>query len=205
MAVFQYSDNLPVFTAAARKLIAGKSLLFLGHILVFENTFMKTWIWELYQKITWWWNRWQWLWTWNFEMEIDEKQSQTIGSSTACSSSYKTLESRMLLEMIWLICENWVLPIALTSNPGWLLWLCCGGLSENPAQHRLPHLEHWPTSWGRTDDCCTILKEVTEKLVGWFNLFARLLENMIIKQRGWPYTGNPDIAADKGWTRRGYL
>ena len=45
MAVFQYSDNLPVFTAAARKLIAGKSLLFLRAFLarsslkhIHENT-----------------------------------------------------------------------------------------------------------------------------------------------------------------------
>ena len=51
--------------------------------------------------------------------------------------------------------------------------------------------------------CCCILEEVTEKLVGWSNLFARLLENMIINQPASPYTGNPDIAADKSWTRRG--
>ena len=51
--------------------------------------------------------------------------------------------------------------------------------------------------------CCCILEEVTEKLVGWSNLFARLLENMIINQSASPYTGNPDIAADKSWTRRG--
>ena len=41
------------------------------------------------------------------------------------------------------------------------------------------------------------------KIVGWSNLFARLLENMIINQSASPYTGNPDIAADKSSTRRG--
>ena len=40
-------------------------------------------------------------------------------------------------------------------------------------------------------------------MVGWSNLFARLLENMIINQPASPYTGNPDIAADKSSTRRG--
>ena len=75
MAVFQYSDNLPVFTAAARKLIAGKSLLFLRAFLarsslkhIHENTNLIFGIvaedctkWIAIMRM------------WNFEMEIDEK------------------------------------------------------------------------------------------------------------------------------------
>ena len=75
-------------------------------------------------------------------------------------------------------------------------------VSENlsPAQHGFHHLQHLDDHGLVTDYC---ILEVTEKLVGRSNLFARL-GNIIINQPASPYSGNADIT-DKSSTSTGYL
>ena len=98
---------------------------------------------------------------------------------------------------VWVVlsCVKLCLVASLASirNPDWLLWHCCVGLSENlaPAQHGFHHLQHLEDRGleGVSDYC---ILEVTEKLVGGSNLFARL-KNIIIKQPASPYSGNADI------------
>ena len=90
-------------------------------------------------------------------MEINEKQNQTAGSISACSSSCET--SRMLLMMISEELQHSMVVSLLIGNVG-------------------EYLED--DGLGVVTDYC-ILLEVTEKLVGWSNLFAKL-GNIIINQ-----------------------